>query len=106
MEFKVSAFDWDDGNRDKCRKRGLSMSDVEHVLVSARNLIVRDVQNSLTEDRFIAIGKTRAGRFSFVVFFTLRAADDQFKLRPISARYMHKKEIAKYEKEIAGLQNG
>ena len=46
--------------------------------------------------------KTRAGRFSFVVF-TLRVADDQFKLRPISARYMHKKEIAKYEKEIAGL---
>jgi uncharacterized DUF497 family protein len=105
MEFKVSAFDWDDGNRDKCRKHGLSMSDVEHVLVSARNLIVRDVQNSLTEDRYIAIGKIRAGRFSFVVF-TLRAADDQFKLRPISARYMHKKEIAKYEKEIAGLQNG
>jgi uncharacterized DUF497 family protein len=105
MEFKVSAFDWDDGNRDKCRKHGLSMADVEHVLVSARNLIVRDVQNSLTEDRYIAIGKTRVGRFSFVVF-TLRAADDQFKLRPISARYMHKKEIAKYEKEIAGLQNG
>jgi uncharacterized DUF497 family protein len=105
MEFKVSAFDWDDDNRDKCRKHGLSMSDVEYVLVSARNLIVRDVQNSLTEDRYIAIGKTRAGRFSFVVF-TLRVADDQFKLRPISARYMHKKEIAKYEKEIAGLQNG
>ena len=43
MELKVSAFDWDDGNRDKCQKHGLSMSDVEHVLVSARNLIVRDV---------------------------------------------------------------
>ena len=52
----------------------------------------------------IAIGKTRAGRFSFVVF-TLRVANDQLKLRPISARFMHKKEIAKYEKEIARLQN-
>ena len=31
-----------------------------------------------------------------------QAAGDQLKLRPISAR-MHKKEIAKYEKEIAGL---
>jgi uncharacterized DUF497 family protein len=51
MELKVSAFDWDDGNRDKCQKHGLSMSDVEHVLVSARNLIVRDIQNSRTEDR-------------------------------------------------------
>jgi hypothetical protein len=38
MELKVSAFDWDDGNRDKCRKHGLSMSDVEHVLVSAREI--------------------------------------------------------------------
>jgi len=102
MELKISTFDWDDGNRDKCQKHGLSMSDVEHVLISARNLIVRDVQNSLTEDRYIAIGKTRAGRFSFVVF-TLRAANDQLKLRPISARFMHKKEIAKYEKEIARL---
>ena len=54
MELNVSAFDWDDGNRDKCQKHGLSMSDVEHVLVSARNLIVRDVQNSLTEDRYHA----------------------------------------------------
>ena len=80
------------------------MSDVEHVLASARNLIVRDVQNSLTEDRYIAVGKTRAGRFSFVVF-TLRTADNQLMLRPISARFMHKKEIAKYEKEIARLQN-
>ena len=104
MELSVSAFDWDDGNRDKCQKHGLSMSDVEHVLVSARNLIVRDVQNSLTEDRYIAIGKTRAGRSSFVVF-TLRVTDDQLTLRPISARFMHKKEIAEYEKEIAGLQN-
>ena len=89
MELNVSAFDWDDGNRGKCQKHGLSMSDVEHVLVSARNLIVRDVQNSLTENRYIAIGKTRAGRFSFVVF-TLRAADDQFKLRPISALHAQK----------------
>jgi uncharacterized DUF497 family protein len=53
MELNVSAFDWDDGNRDKCQKHGLSTSDVEHVLVSARNLIVRDVQNSLAEDRYI-----------------------------------------------------
>jgi uncharacterized DUF497 family protein len=96
MELKVSAFDWDGGNRDKCQKHGLSMSDVDHVLMSTQNLLVRDVQNLLTEDRYIAIGKTRAGRFSFVVF-TLRVADDQ--------RFMHKKEIAKYEKEIAGLQN-
>jgi hypothetical protein len=61
MELKVSAFDWDDGNRDKCQKHGLSMSDVEHVLVSARNLIVRDVQNSFTEDPISPLKKPALG---------------------------------------------
>jgi uncharacterized DUF497 family protein len=35
MELMISAFDWDDGNREKCQKHGLSMSDVEHALVPA-----------------------------------------------------------------------
>jgi uncharacterized DUF497 family protein len=35
MELKISTFDWDDGNRDKYQKHGLSISDVEHVLISA-----------------------------------------------------------------------
>jgi uncharacterized DUF497 family protein len=48
------------------------------------------------------VGFMQSSRFSFVVF-TLRVANDQLKLRPISARFMHKKEIAKYEKEIARL---
>lgn len=43
-----------------------------------------------------AIGKSAAGRYVFVVFM-LREIDGQMKLRPISARYMHEKEIAHYE---------
>ena len=43
-----------------------------------------------------AIGKSAAGRYVFVVFL-LRKIDGQTKLRPISARYMHQKEIAYYE---------
>jgi uncharacterized DUF497 family protein len=35
MELKISAFDWDDDNREKCQKHGLSISDVEHALVPA-----------------------------------------------------------------------
>ena len=104
MDLRIAGFDWDHGNRDKCQKHGLAVPDIEHALLRAENLIVRDVRNSIAEDRYIAIGKTRAGRFAFVAF-TLRRSADGLKLRPISARYMHRKEIAKYEKEIAKIQN-
>jgi hypothetical protein len=43
-----------------------------------------------------AIGRSAAGRYLFVVFM-LREIDGQTKLRPISARYMHQKEITHYE---------
>lgn len=49
------------------------------------------------EIRMRAIGKTAAGRHVFLVFM-LREIDGLTKLRPISARYMHDKEIAHYER--------
>jgi len=49
-----------------------------------------------------AIGQTGAGRFVFLVF-TLREHDGKTYLRPISARYMHRKEIEHYEEENSGL---
>lgn len=49
------------------------------------------------EARMRAIGTTAAGRHVFVVF-QLRKIDGQTKLRPISARCMHQKEIAHYER--------
>jgi uncharacterized protein len=104
MDLRISGIEWDQGNRDKCQQHGLTIPEIEHALLHAQNLIVRDIRNSIVEDRYIAIGKSRAGRFAFVVF-TLRLAGDGLKVRPISARYMHKKEVAKYEKEIARLQN-
>jgi uncharacterized DUF497 family protein len=45
-----------------------------------------------------AIGKTAAGRYVFVVFM-LREIAGSTKLRPISARYMHQKEIIHYESQ-------
>jgi uncharacterized DUF497 family protein len=48
------------------------------------------------EARQRAIGKSADGRYVFVVFM-LREIDSQTKLRPISPRYMHQKEIAHYE---------
>lgn len=48
------------------------------------------------EKRIRAIGRASTGRHIFVVFVIRRIAD-RLLLRPISARYMHKKEIKCYE---------
>lgn len=48
------------------------------------------------EPRQRAIGRTWAGRYVFLVFM-LRVVGGRLKIRPISARYMHAKEVAYYE---------
>lgn len=98
-----SGFEWDNGNRRKCLQHGLSRSEIEHVLAHAETLIKPDPKNSQTETRFVAIGRTGHGRFAFVVFAPRRRGADTL-LRPISARYMHSREVQKYEQEIARAQ--
>lgn len=94
MEF--SGFDWDDGNRAKCRKHGVSLAAIE-ALFRRGVTILPDDAHSQAERRFQAVGRTESGRGIFVVF-TLRRRGDGLLIRPISARYMHKKEIEHYEK--------
>jgi uncharacterized DUF497 family protein len=55
MAEAVAGFNWDEGNREKCRKHGVTIEEIE-----------REIQKK----RFI---------------------------RPISARFMHAKEIKHYE---------
>jgi hypothetical protein len=62
--------------------------------------IMPDPAHPRAETRFKAIGRTEAGRFVLMVF-TLRQRADALLIRPISARYMHQKEIRYYEEEIA-----
>jgi len=104
MALVADGFEWDDGNRDKCRKHGLSHDDIEYVLLHSETLIVPDLKNSMVEPRSIAIGRTMSGRYAFVVF-TLRTKGSVVLLRPISARHMHGKEIATYEEEISRIEN-
>jgi hypothetical protein len=104
MGVAADGFDWDAGNRHKCQRHGLTIDQIERVVSHAETLIVRDIKNSAREERFIAVGRTQEGRFAFVAF-TPRERDGRTFLRPISARYMHKQEIAKYEKESSALQN-
>lgn len=92
--MKITGFDWDDGNWPKCGKHGVSRAEIEQVFTGTPAVLTDPFPE---ETRMRAIGKSATGRYVFVVFM-LREIDSQTKLRPISARYMHEKEIAYYEK--------
>jgi len=64
--------------------------------------ILPDAAHSQRESRHRAIGKTEKDRGVFIVF-TLRRKGDELLIRPISARYMHKREIDAFEKENPDL---
>ncbi len=93
----VAGFDWDTANRNKCEKHGVSIAEIED-LFSGPVLVVPDSTHSKNEDRIRAIGRTQSGRFVFIVF-TIRERGGKRLIRPISARYMHRKEVRHYEKE-------
>jgi len=99
--LQANGFDWDKGNRAKCEKHGLSSSAIEGLFASPL-AILPDAAHSQGERRFRAIGRMDKGRGVFIVF-RLRRNGDELLIRPISARYMHKKEIDAYEKENPGL---
>jgi len=58
--------------------------------------------SGLKKSALKAIGTTDTGRRVLIVF-TLRLGDGATFIRPISARYMHKKEIDYYEKAAADI---
>lgn len=98
MDFAVGGFQWDDGNWPKCGKHGVGREEIESLFMSARCTVHPAIDQRATEERFLAIGQGRQSRWLFVVF-TLREADGKTLIRPISARYMHKKEAEHYEKQ-------
>ena len=102
MALHANGFDWDKGNRAKCEKHGLSLSTIES-LFTRPLAILPDAAHPQSERRFRAIARTEKGRGVFIVF-ALRRKGDEVLIRPISARYMHKKELQAYEKENPNLQ--
>ena len=99
MDLEVAGFDWDHGNREKCRKHGVAIADIEAMFLRPV-AVLPDPAHSREEERFHAIGLTAQGRHIFFVF-TLRRRGGETLIRPIGARYMHKREVEHYEKEIA-----
>jgi uncharacterized protein len=97
----IEGFDWDRGNRAKCAKHGVSAAEVEAVF-RGPVFVKPDTKHSQSEDRHWAIGRTDEGRWVFLVF-TIRERGGKTLIRPISARYMHKKEVSHYEEENPGV---
>jgi|ERR1700704_2777200 uncharacterized DUF497 family protein len=97
MRNVIAGLDWDNGNREKCQKHGVSVADIEFAFMSGVK-VTPDPMHSNEEERFIGIGRTAEGKAIFVAF-TFRLKGDERLIRPISARYMHKKEIQAYEKK-------
>lgn len=92
--MQIAGFDWDDGNWPKCGKHGVSREEIEQVLLGQPAVMPGP---HLGEPRMRAIGRTAAGRHVFLVMM-LRTRGGETRLRPISARYMHQKEIDHYER--------
>jgi uncharacterized protein len=103
MDLRVSGFDWDEGNRAKCQKHGLSIAQIEAFFAQGPN-IAPDYRHSADEDRLIAVGRI-TGRPVFVAF-TIRVKEKRRFIRPVSARFMHAKEVAAYEEKSATAENG
>lgn len=94
--IKYKNFNWDDNNYDKCQKHGVSIEEIESLFKRNKLYISADIKHSRQEERFLATGVLVNNRGVLVVF-TLRTKNDDVYIRPISARYMHKKEQKKYE---------
>jgi uncharacterized DUF497 family protein len=95
MAIKTDGFDWDQGNENKCQKHGLTKTEIEN-LFENQVWIAPDLKHSDNEQRYLAIGRSITEKPIFVAF-TLRTDGHKTLIRPISARYMHQKEIKKYE---------
>ena len=95
MKDRIAGFDWDEGNTAKCQKHGVSIEEIEAVLEN-RTRVAPDLKHSYEEQRFIAVERNQDGRPMFIAF-TFRERFGQTLIRPVSARFMHKEEIEKYE---------
>jgi uncharacterized protein len=102
VDLRVGGFDWDHGNRTKRQQHDVAIAEIE-ALFQHGPRIAPDLKHSADEDRLIAVGRTSAGRPLFVAF-TIRTKNSRRLIRPVTARYMHAKEIDAYEKESSSSE--
>lgn len=86
-------FDWDDGNKDKPKKHGVTIDEAEEAFFDENKVVFSDWVHSTREKRFTLLGKTRKERLLNITY-TIR----EKKIRIITARNINKKEVGLYEK--------
>lgn len=91
-------FEWDEGNWPKCGKHGVGKHGVgRHEIEAALlNIEFRIDDPHAGEERYRTAVQLQSDRHVFVIF-TYRQHEDKVLIRPISARYMHGKEVKAYE---------
>jgi hypothetical protein len=95
--LRFNGFDWDKGNSTKNQtKHGIEKAVIE-AFFGGDPFVTEDPKHSQDEQRYLAVGLTKEGRF-MLVSFTKRTKEGLQFVRPISARYMHDKEVKDYEK--------
>ena len=99
MDLGVAGFEWDAGNRGKCQKHGVPISLIERMFRGPL-AVFPDPKHSDVEERLMGIGRSDDGR-GVPVVFTLRERRGERFIRPISARYMHRREMDHYETEAS-----
>lgn len=95
--MKFNGFDWDSGNSSKCTKHGVSKEAVEQ-LFHQDITVFDDPHDAGKEQRFRAVGQDESARYIFIVF-CIREKEGLTLIRPISARYMHEKEVKSYDRQ-------
>jgi uncharacterized DUF497 family protein len=95
--MKFGGFDWDSGNLPKCLGHGVSVREIE-ALFAGDVYIVRG-RIVAGERRMLGFGEG-AGRWIFCVF-TWRGD----RIRPVSVRFMHDKEVRRYVEEVSRFED-
>lgn len=96
--MRISSFDWDEGNLSKLKKHKIPRDLIEDFIANHELYFFNDHKHSANELRFIVTG--RYGKRDLFIVFTFRVNLGSLKIRIISARYIHKKELRKLHEEI------
>lgn len=94
--IRFDGFDWDDGNRGKALRHGISDEEIEQVFFNEA-VMDRQARNTPGEERRRALGETDAGRLLRVIF-TVRARRGTRLIRPISVVLMSHAERRLHER--------
>jgi uncharacterized DUF497 family protein len=96
QEHNLEGFDWDDGNSFKSLlEHGVTNDEAEQVFSNRPFYTYPDQIHSAHEERKIIMGKTDAGK-AVLISFTLRGR----KVRPISSRWMGRRDRKKFNEAI------